>query len=67
MLRTIAIIVLGAVIGVVVGYEAYALTRPKAVAILEWVTVPGLGAVDWIVWAIIGAGVAAELSLSRTR
>ena len=67
MLRTIAIIVLGAVVGVAFGYEVYAFTRPKAVAILEWVTVSGLGAVDWIVWAIIGAGVAAELSLSRTR
>ena len=62
MVRTVASVVIRAIIGVAFGYWVYVLTRSSPVEFFEWLTVSSLAAVNWIVWAVIGGGIAAALS-----
>lgn len=54
---------IGAVVGVATGYAIYAVSNsPYSGGIIVWSTGAHLGVIDTILWAVLGAGVAAELS-----
>ena len=65
-MRTAITGVIGAALGVAIGYAMYVVTRTEPASFVFWVSRPGLAAVDWIVWAVIGAGVAVELRYLNT-
>ena len=59
--------VVGAIVGVAMGYAVYAVSNsPYSGGVIVWSNAH-LGGTDTILWAILGAGVAAELSYFQNR
>jgi len=62
-MRLLLTAAIGAVVGVATGYAVYAVSSsPFSAGVIVWSAGAHLGAMDAILWAILGAGVAAELS-----
>jgi hypothetical protein len=66
-MRLLGIAAIGAVVGVAIGYAVYAVnSSPFSAGIIVW-SDAHLGAMDTILWAVLGAGVAAELSSAHNQ
>jgi hypothetical protein len=68
VMRLLLTVFVGAIVGAATGYAvAAAGNSPDSAGIIVWSTGAHIGAMDTILWAILGAGVAAELSYFRNR
>jgi hypothetical protein len=67
-MRLLLTAAIGAVVGVATGYAVYAVSNSSdSAGIIVWSTGAHLGAMDALLWAILGAGVATELSYFHNR
>jgi hypothetical protein len=68
VMRLLLTAFVGAIVGAATGYAvAAASDSPDSAGIIVWSTGAHLGAMDTILWAILGAGIAAKLSYFRNR
>lgn len=67
-MRLLVTAAIGAVVGIATGYAVYAVSNsPCTAGVIVWSAGVRLGAMHAILWAMLGAGVATELTYFHNR